>query len=69
MGLKDEETTNSQYEWRKRRKVVLSCSVCPPNRVENIKRKNQHIKKYKCWKLFKKKQYIKKDLYEFVQGK
>ncbi len=60
MGLKDEQTTNSQYEWRKRRRVVLSCSLCPPNRAENNKKNSQHHKKHKSWKLYKKKQHIKK---------
>ena len=52
---KEEYESNSTVEWRARKKKILSCSFCPPNKVENAKRGCQFYKKHKSWKFLKKK--------------
>ena len=47
------EEVNPTVEWKERRKKVLSCSYCKPNKGENTKRSCQFHKKNKSWK-FKK---------------
>ena len=43
--------TNPEVERKMWRKEFLSCSYCPPNRMENQKRKAQHpFKVHRPWK-------------------
>ena len=49
------EEVNPTVEWKERRKKILSCSICPPNKAENEKRGCQFHKKHKSWKFLKNK--------------
>ncbi len=40
--------SNRTAEWKARRGKILSCSFCPPNKMENQKRKSKYLSK--SWK-------------------
>lgn len=60
MKFKDiEKETNPTAEWKGRRKKILSCSFCPPNKGENAGKGNKFYSKSWKDKTRRKKQYKK----------
>lgn len=49
---------NPAVEWKERRNNILSCSMCPPNKNENIKRNCKLHKRHVSWKLKRKTRFL-----------